>query len=297
MMEQLDYSSPAVRSTRKALIYMGLIALSAVILAPFYIIVVLALSSHTEVFAWPPVLLPETLQWSNFREVFEVTDFGRAMWNTFVIASVSTIGIVLIDGLAGYAFAKMRFPGRNTMFLLLLATLMVPVHVTIIPLFIMFRNFPLAGGNDIFGNGGFGILNTYPSMILPFLATAYGTYLMREFMRMLPNNLVEAARMDGAHEFAIFWKIYLPLARPALAVIAMFNFTAVWNEFLVPLVMTSTADMKVIQTALADFSGQETVRWTLLMSAVLMSIAPLLLMFVIGQKNFIKGVSLSGSKG
>ncbi|MFN4158091.1 MAG: carbohydrate ABC transporter permease [Gemmobacter sp.] len=296
-MTDLDYSPPARRATRRALIYLALTALGGIILAPFLMILVLALSGPAEVFAWPPVLVPDTIQWGNFTEVFSVSNFARAMWNTFVVASLSTLGIVLIDGLAGYAFAKMRFPGRNTMFVLLLATLMVPVHVTIIPLFIMFRNFPLAGGNDIWGQGGFGILNSYPSIILPFLATAYGTYLMREFMRMLPDNLVEAARMDGAHEFAIFWKIYLPLARPALAVIAMFNFTAVWNEFLVPLVMTSTADMKVIQTALADFSDQETVRWNLLMAAVLISILPLVLMFAIGQKHFVRGVALSGSKG
>lgn len=296
-MSDLDYSPPLIRNTRRTLVYMALIALSGMILAPFVMIVVLALSSPAEVFAWPPVLVPDTIQWDNFRRVFEVTNFGRAMWNTFMIATISTIGIVFIDGLAGYAFAKMRFPGRTTMFLLILATLMVPVHVTIIPLFIMFRSFPLAGGNDIFGQGGFGILNTYPSLILPFLATAYGTYLMTSFMKMLPDNLVEAARMDGAHEFAIFWKIYLPLAAPALAVIAMFNFTAVWNEFLIPLVMTSTSDMRVIQTALADFSDQETVLWNLLMSAVLISILPLVLMFIIGQKHLVRGVAVSGSKG
>lgn len=296
-MSDLDYAPPAIRQTRRVLVYMALIALSGIILAPFLMIVALSLSSPAEVFAWPPVLIPDDIQWQNFRDVFSVTNFGRAMLNTFIIASVSTIGIVFIDGLAGYAFAKMRFPGRTTMFLLILATLMVPVHVTIIPLFIMFRNFPLAGGNDMFGNGGFGILNSYPSMILPFLATAYGTYLMTSFMRMLPDNLVEAARMDGAHEFAIFWKIYLPLAAPALAVIAMFNFTAVWNEFLVPLVMTSTADMKVIQTALADFSDQETVLWNLLMAAVLISILPLVLMFIIGQKHLVRGVAVGGTKG
>ncbi|MCA1777347.1 MAG: carbohydrate ABC transporter permease [Loktanella sp.] len=296
-MNNLDYAPPAVRQTKRALIYMALIALSGIILAPFLMILALALSSPAEVFAWPPVLIPDDIQWQNFRDVFVVTNFGRAMFNTFVIATLSTIGIVFIDGLAGYAFAKMRFPGRTTMFMLILATLMVPVHVTIIPLFIMFRNFPLAGGNNIIGDGGFGILNSYPSMILPFLATAYGTYLMTSFMRMLPDNLVEAARMDGAHEFAIFWKIYLPLAAPALAVIAMFNFTAVWNEFLVPLVMTSTSDMKVIQTALADFSDQETVLWNLLMAAVLISILPLVLMFIVGQKHLVRGVAVGGTKG
>lgn len=293
----IDHSPPFLRIACKSFIYLALVALSGIILAPFLMVVVLALSGSAAVFAWPPVLIPETVVWGNFAEVFQVTNFARAIWNTILIASLSTIGIVLVDGLAGYAFAKMRFPGRITMFLLLLATMMVPVHVTIIPLFIMFRSVPLAGGNDIWGVGGFGILNSYPSMILPFLASAYGTYLMREFMRMLPDNLVEAARMDGAHEFAIFWKIYLPMARPALAVIAMFNFTAVWNEFLVPLVMTSTAEMKVIQTALAAFSDQETVRWPLLMAAVLISILPLVIMFIIGQKHFIRGVALSGSKG
>ena len=296
-MSNLDYAPPLQRNTRKALIYTALVGLSGIILAPFLVILSLALSSPAEIFAWPPVVIPDNVQWDNFRRVFEVTNFGRAMWNSFLIATISTIGIVFIDGLAGYAFAKMRFPGRTTMFLLILATLMVPVHVTIIPLFIMFRSMPLAGGNDIFGTGGFGILNTYPSMILPFLATAYGTYLMTSFMRMLPDNLVEAARMDGAHEFAIFWKIYLPLAAPALAVIAMFNFTAVWNEFLVPLVMTSTADMRVIQTALADFSDRDQVQWNLLMAAVLISILPLVLMFIIGQKHLIRGVAVGGTKG
>lgn len=296
-MDDLRMQSPAQRATRKSLVYLALIALGSMVILPFYMALVLSLSSPADVFAWPPVFWPEDPQWSNYAQVFQVTNFGRAMFNSFVIASVSTIAIVFIDGLAGYAFAKMRFPGRTPMFLLILATLMVPVHVTIVPLFIMFRRMPLAGGNDLFGDGGSGILDSYPALILPFLATAYGTYLMREFMRMLPTNLVEAARMDGAHEFAIFWKIYLPNAKPALAVIAMFNFTAVWNEFLVPLVMTSSRSMRVIQTGLADFADQETVQWTLLMAAVLLAVGPLILMFIIGQKHFIKGVALSGAKG
>ena len=296
-MDEMAMKSPAQVAARKSLIYLALIALGSMVILPFYMALVLSLSSPADVFSWPPVFWPEDPQWSNYAQVFQVTNFGRAMFNSFVIASVSTVAIVFIDGLAGYAFAKMRFPGRTSMFLLILATLMVPVHVTIVPLFIMFRSFPLAGGNDLFGDGGSGILDSYPALILPFLATAYGTYLMREFMRMLPTNLVEAARMDGAHEFAIFWKIYLPNAKPALAVIAMFNFTAVWNEFLVPLVMTSSRSMRVIQTGLADFADQETVQWTLLMAAVLMAVGPLILMFIIGQKHFVKGVALSGAKG
>ena len=290
-------TNPGVRRARRGLLYVTLIGLGAVVLAPFMIIVTVSLSTPGEVFQWPPVLIPDAPQWSNFARVFEVTNFGRYLVNSVIIASVSTIAIVFIDGLAGYAFAKMRFPGRTPMFMLILITLMVPVHVTIVPLFIMFRSVPFAGGNDVFGSGGSGILDSYPALILPFLATAYGTYLMREFMKMLPDNLVEAARMDGAHEFAIFWKIYLPNAKPALAVIAMFNFTAVWNEFLVPLVMTSSSDMKVVQTGLADFVGQDGVQWTLLMAAVLMAIVPLVIMFLVGQKHFVKGVALSGAKG
>ena len=296
-LDELDFVSPTTRIARRGVVYVSLVGFAAIVLAPFVIVISLSLSSPGEVFAWPPVLIPEDPQFRNFLAVFETTNFGRYMMNSFIIASVSTIGIVFIDGLAGYAFAKMRFPGRTPMFLLILATLMVPVHVTIVPLFIMFRSVPLAGGNDITGQGGAGILDSYPALILPFLATAYGTYLMREFMRMLPSNLVDAARMDGAHEFAIFWKIYLPNAKPALAVIAMFNFTAVWNEFLVPLVMTSSGSMKVIQTGLADFVDQETVRWTLLMAAVLMGIGPLIVMFVIGQKHFVRGVAVGGAKG
>lgn len=296
-MDDLAFTSPAVRRTRRGLLYVALVALSAIVLSPFLIVVSLSLSSPADIFAWPPRLIPEDPQWGNFAQVFQVTSYGRYMLNSFIIASISTVGIVFIDGLAGYAFAKLRFPGRTPMFLLILATLMVPVHVTIVPLFIMFRNVPLAGGNDLTGQGGSGILDSYPALILPFLATAYGTYLMREFMKMLPSNLVDAARMDGAHEFAIFWKIYLPNAKPALAVIAMFNFTAVWNEFLVPLVMTSSSSMKVIQTGLADFVDQETVRWTLLMAAVVMAIAPLIVMFALGQKHFIRGVAVGGAKG
>ena len=296
-MDNVHVQSPVSRFSRKALLYIGLTCLSAVVLVPFFMVASIALTTPDRVFQWPPVLIPTDPQWSNFVDVFRVTNFGRFMWNSFVIASVSTVAIVVIDGLAGYAFAKMRFPGRTKLFILILATLMVPVQVTIVPLFIMFRHFPLAGGNNIFGQGGTGILDSYPALILPFLASAYGTYLMREFMRMLPSNLVDAARMDGAHEFAIFWKIFLPNAKPALAVIAMFNFTAVWNEFMIPLIMTSSSSMKVIQLGLADFSDQVVVRWTLLMAAVLIAVGPLMIMFIIGQRHFVKGVALSGAKG
>lgn len=296
-MDDVLVKSPVSRFSRKALLYIGLTALSGVVLVPFLMVASIALTTPERVFEWPPQFIPPDPQWSNFVDVFHVTDFGRFMWNSFVIASVSTMAIVVIDGLAGYAFAKMRFPGRTKLFILILATLMVPVQVTIVPLFIMFRHFPLMGGNNLLGQGGTGILDSYPALILPFLASAYGTYLMREFMRMVPGNLVDAARMDGAHEFAIFWKIFLPNAKPALAVIAMFNFTAVWNEFMIPLIMTSSSDMKVIQLGLADFSDQVVVRWTLLMAAVLIAVLPLMVMFIIGQRHFVKGVALSGAKG
>jgi multiple sugar transport system permease protein len=174
---------------------------------------------------------------------------------------------------------------------------MIPIQVTMIPVFIIFRRFPFAGGNDLLGMGGSGLIDTYWALILPGMATAFGTYLMREFFLMLPGDLMDAARIDGGSEFRIFRKVYLPLAKPALATIGMFTFTETWNAFIWPLILTNSPEMRTLQLGLSAYRGQYFTEWHLLMAATVLTCLPVFIVFLIGQKQFIKGVAMSGLKG
>jgi multiple sugar transport system permease protein len=205
--------------------------------------------------------------------------------------------VLVFDSLAGYAFAKMRFPGRTTAFITVLVTAMIPIQVTMIPLFIMFRKMPFVGGNGATGEGGTGLINTYPALILPFVVTTFGTYFMREAFRMIPSTLLDAARVDGHSEWKIFWRVYMPLVRPSLAAIGLLHFTMVWNEFLIPLIMTNEAGMRTVQVALSAYKGQYFDDWNILMAATAVAALPPFLVFLIGQRHFVKGLAMSGLRG
>jgi multiple sugar transport system permease protein len=267
------------------------------VLSPFLMMISMSLTQESQVAAWPPRLIPNPLQFSNYPDAFISAGLGRYFLNSLIVSVSATVSAVVFDSLAGYAFAKMRFPGRGALFAFILATTMIPVQVTIIPLFIMFRRIPFLGDNDMFGVGGTGLINTYWPLIIPFMASTFGTYLMREFFRMIPSGLMDAARVDGASELRIFWKIYLPLAKPALATIALFSFTFSWNEFLFPLIMTSKPELRTLQLGLTLFNGQYFTQWDLMMAATVMVTLPTFIVFFLGQRYFIKGIAMTGIRG
>lgn len=286
----------AVRSLGRACLYLALLAGAALMVSPFVWMLSTSLTPAAEVFAWPPRLIPSALRFENYRDALHQLDVGRYFVNSFVVSGCSTLSVLVLDAFAGYAFARLRFPGRGVLFGFILATMMIPVQVTMIPMFIMFRGVPLVGGNDLFGAGGSGLIDTYAGLIVPGMATTLGTYLMREFFSMLPGDFIDAARIDGCSEARIFVSIYLPLAKPALATVGMLTFTESWNAFLWPLILTTKPEMRTLQLGLSSYKDQYFADWHLLMAAAVVTSLPIFIIFLIGQRQFIKGVAMSGLK-
>jgi len=229
-------------------------------------------------------LIPETLTFENYPRLFEIIPIHRQLWNSFFIAAVSTFGQLLTCSMAGFIFAVVRFPFRNTIFVILLVTLMVPAQITVIPQFIVFRFLGLYG--------------TQAPLYLPaFLGGAFGTFLMRQYFLTIPSELAEAARIDGASLARIFFTIYLPLAKPALAAFAIFAFMFSWNDLFNALIyLPSNMETTTVTVGLALFQTQYAGQWPLMMTASLLAVAPIIIFFFFAQKYFIAGISMSGLK-
>jgi multiple sugar transport system permease protein len=231
-----------------------------------------------------PTLFPTHPQWSNYREVFAVMPFWRMFVNSVLYAACVSVGQVFFCSLAGYAFARLRFRGRDTLFVLYLATLMVPLTVTVIPQFILMR---VAGLTD-----------TPWAMIVPGLfGSAFGTYLMRQFFRTLPDELEEAAILDGCSPWQIYWRILLPHARPAVMMLAVLTWVNVWNDFLWPLLMIQRSSISTLTLGLVRMQGEYSARWPVLMAASVLILLPLLLVYAVAQRAFIRGIAVTGLGG
>lgn len=241
-------------------------------------------------------ILPQHWKWSNYAEVLTSDIWARYFFNSLFVTLVVVGLSILLSSLAGYAFARMEFKGRNVLFLLFLCGMMVPSQVYIIPQYIMLRSVPLAGGNDIWGRGGFGLLNTYWGLIVPFLAAPLGVFLIKQFYMGFPKALDEAATLDGCHSFNVYRYIYLPLSKPVFATFAILKFTGTWNDYFYPLIMTNTKEMYTVQIALQKYKGEFGVEWQYLMAATVLSILPILAMFLFAQKYFTQGIVTSGLK-
>ncbi|MFB8006241.1 carbohydrate ABC transporter permease [Nocardia sp. NPDC056000] len=274
--------TPARRILRPLLIYTALIAVAWCALAPILWAVSASLKSEGELI--DPSALPAHPQWSNYTDVFDAIPLGRMLLNTTVYAACVTAGQVFFCSLAGYAFARLRFPGRETLFLAYLATLMVPLTVTVIPQFLLMR--------------AFGWMDTPWAMIVPGLfGSAFGTYLMRQFFATLPTELEEAATLDGCTPWQIYWRVLLPHARPAVMVLAVLTWITVWNDFLWPLIMIQRDEYATVTLGLIRLQGQYTTNWPLLMAAATLILLPLLLIYAVAQRAFIRGIAMSGLGG
>lgn len=277
-------------------LYLLLTVLGILFLFPFLWTLLTSLKSDTEVFQ-VGFALPENWRFDNYPRAMESYNLPRYLFNSIFVAIVVAIAQLVLASTAGYAFARLQFPGRDVLFSLVVATLMVPAQATLVPLFILVKHWPLLGENDLFGQGGFGMLDTFWALTVPLFATAYGTFLLRQFFLSLPADLEDAARIDGSGEFGIFWRIILPLSGPALATLAIFAFQNMFNDFVWPLVTTRSDSMKTIQVGLAQFRREGTTDWTLLMAGTMIATLPILAAFLIGQRYFTQGIALTGIKG
>lgn len=231
-----------------------------------------------------PKLLPSHPRWSNYTEVFNVMPFWRMFFNTVLYAGCVTAGQVFFCSLAGYAFARLQFRGRDTLFVLYLGTLMVPLTVTVIPQFILMRTV--------------GWVDTPWAMIVPGLfGSAFGTYLMRQFFQTLPGDLEEAAILDGCSPWQIYWRILLPHARPAVMVLAVLTWVNVWNDFLWPLLMIQRNSLATLTLGLVRLRGEYVARWPIIMAASIIIMVPLVIIYAVAQRSFVRGIAVTGLGG
>ncbi len=262
--------------------YLLLTAGAIIMLSPLIWMVLASFKTLPEILSFPPTLLPEQVDLRNYRAVFETIDFVRYFLNSVIVA-VLTVGSVLItSSLAGYAFAKFSFPGRDALFIVVLATLMIPFQVRVIPLYVLASDLQL--------------LNTYGGLVLPTLVDAFGVFLMRQYLQSIPNELMESARVDGAGEIRIFVQIVLPLAKPALSALTIFTLVVSWESFLWPLLVASSTDMYTLPLGLAQFAGRFLDRTELQMAASTLTVLPLLIAFLFMQRRFIEGMATTGMK-
>ena len=270
-------------SVSKVLLYVVLSLGAVVMVLPFLWTVLSSLKNMGQTFAIPPKILPDPFVWENYPESLQALPFGRAYFNSFYIAAVVVVIQLLTASMAGYAFAKLKFRGHNVIFLLFLATMMIPSQVTMIPLFIIMRNL--------------GLLGTHMSLILPAaLFNAFGVFLMRQFIAALPNELEEAAIIDGARVPSIFFKIVLPLVKPSLAAFGIFVFLGQWNNFLYPLIFLNKTESFTVPLLLNFFKGTYATDYPLLMAGTVISILPVLVVYMFFQKQIIQGIAVTGMK-
>jgi multiple sugar transport system permease protein len=263
--------------------HLVLLPIAIVMLIPLAWMLVTSVETLNETRHFPPILVPSGIQGHNYTDVLQQAPFARWFMNTVVVTTASVLGNLLFCSLAGYAFARIRFFGREIVFLLILATLMIPFQVVMIPTFLIVRKL--------------GLIDTLGALILPNLSGAFGIFMLRQFFRTLPIELEEAARIDGASRLGILFKIVLPLSGPALATLAVITFLWTWNDFLWPLITLYSPAHYTLQVGLTTFQGAHQTNTNLLMAANVMSMVPVLVLFFAAQRYFVRGIATSGLKG
>lgn len=272
---------------KKLLAYAFLTLGTVAMIAPFLWMITTSLKEPGSIFAyqrpWWQDWIPTQFVWQNYVWAWKAVPFARFYLNSLFVSVCVTAGQVLTSAMAAYAFARLEFPGRDKIFFGYLATMMVPGAVTMIPVFILFRFL--------------GWIDTYEAVILPGIFTAYGTFLLRQFFLTLPKELEDAAKIDGCSYFGIFWRIILPLSKPALATLTTFTFMGSWLNFMWPLIVLNTHEKFTLPVGLSYFQSLHTTDWSLLMAGSLMMILPILIVFILNQRYFVEGIKLTGIKG
>lgn len=271
------------RPIERWLAYAFLLISGLIMAFPFIYMLMSSLKNSAEVVQVPPQLFPENLQLGNYLEVISIVPLGTQLLNTVIVTGGVVLGWVITSVLAGYAFARLNFPGRDLLFFLYLGTLMVPFAVIIVPMFKIMV--------------AFSWVNKLTALIIPWIFTAYGTFLLRQFFMGIPKDLEEAAMIDGAGRWGILFRVVMPLARPAMATLATFGFLYAWNSFLWPLIIISDPSRKVVSQGLIDLQALYAVRVDLIMAGSVLAVLPTLVIFLLAQRYFIEGVATTGLAG
>lgn len=274
-----------IRGTiRSILLHASLIPAAFVFMMPFLWMLSTSLKPDTQFYEYPPVIIPSPFQWSNYPDAVTYITFFLYLRNTLTIAIFATVGVLISSSLVAYSLARIPWPGRNFLFILTVATLMLPFQVTMIPLFIIFKNL--------------GWVNSWFPLIIPhWFGGALYIFLLRQFFLTIPQELSEAARIDGASEFKIYRSVIIPLAKPALATVAIFEFIARWRDYIGPLIYLSDQKLYVLSLGIYEYRSQYGAEWGLLMAASVLITLPIILLFFFLQKIFVQGIALTGIKG
>lgn len=274
------------------LVFLG----AVVVISPILIVLVTSFKEDSEVsmanFSW----LPERISLENFKIVLSMGDWTRYFANSIIVTGITVFGSLIFNSLAGYTFARLRFKGKNLLFLIIMLGMMIPPQAVIIPQFVILRSIPFMGGNNWLGRGGVGLLNTYWALIIPFLSGSFGIFLCRQFYISFPDSLDEAARIDGCGCFKTYLSIYLPMSKQILATLCILKTSATWNDFLYPLIMTQNERTRTVQLALQMFKGTTSTHWNWLMAGTLLTMMPVIIVFFCAQKYFIAGIAHAGMK-
>ncbi|MDD3012070.1 MAG: carbohydrate ABC transporter permease [Candidatus Gastranaerophilales bacterium] len=253
-------------------------------LVPFLWMLATSLMTQKQIFAYPPVLIPNPIAIDNYFKVSQAIPIAKYFLNSTIVAVLTTAGQIIVSAMAAYAFARLKFKGRDALFLIILATMMIPPQVNIIPLFFVMREFHW--------------IDTYYALIIPGLFGGFGIFLLRQWFKGMPIELEDAAKIDGCNPFQTFWKIALPLALPVIATLGIFTFITTWNSFIWPLIVTNSDYMRTLPVGLAVFKGsfRESTEWGQLMACAVISVIPVIGVFLLGQKYFVKGIMMGGVK-
>ncbi len=287
--QQLASTTPRLtmgqrQSIRKLLIHLILLAGVVIMMIPLAWTLSTSLKPVSDLFVFPPIWIPDPIMWSNYAEAVTAIPFWRYLGNTVLITALVIIGKVLSVSLVAFAFSRLEWAGRNVLFLVMLATMMLPPHVTLIPQFILFKQL--------------GWINTFLPLIVPeWFGGPYMTFLMRQFFMTIPLDLDESARIDGASSLQIYWRIIMPMSRPVLIAVVILVFNNTWNDFLRPLLYLQSPTRYTLQLGLRFFMGEASTSWHLLMAASVLTMLPVLVLFFVGQRYFLQGVVFTGVKG
>lgn len=272
------------RKVRSVIGYVLLCLVALLFVSPLIYMVATSLKPANEIFSTPPSLFGSSIEWGNYVEVFEYAPFGRYLINGMLVAVFGTAITLAASALSGYAFARLKWRGRGATFAIFLATMMLPQEVIIVPSFVLMREL--------------GWVNSYAALIVPWAFTALGAFLLRQFFLSVPQELEDAARIDGAGTFGTFWRVMFPLARPTLAVLAVFTFITYWNSFLWPLIVVNDVSaLGTIPLGLQQFFGQQGTQWHLIMAASVISMLPTTILLIVLQRHLVRGIVTSGLGG
>ena len=280
----------------RVLSYAILIIGGLVFVGPWAWMVVASFKHIGQIFQYPPSWWTDNPTLDSYRTFLSNSDVPRWFANSALIAGSVTALNLTFSSMAAYCFAKRDFPGRSILFVIGLGTMAIPYAVFLIPNYLVLKHIPLFGGNDWMGNGGHGWLDSYLGLIIPAAVSMFNVFLLRQYMRTIPDELIDAARMDGANHFQIWWRIVMPLTRPALAAVGIFTFTTTWDDFLGPLIVLSSSSHFTVQLGLALFQVKHQTAWNLVFAGSVLATIPVLVVFILFQRQFIRGIAVTGLK-